>query len=143
MSQRLFVGVLSIACATLLGSSCWAATVEPVQGNLSINQGQGFQPINSRIDANVGDTLMVAPGGSAVVVYADGCKVNVQPGAVTTIAPLSPCASGSYADDTYNNPVWGYVLGAGALAALGVGAYEATQTSHAATPVPMPIPASP
>jgi hypothetical protein len=40
---------------------------------------------------------MVGPGGTATVVYDDGCKVNVQPGAVTTISPLSPCASGSNA----------------------------------------------
>jgi hypothetical protein len=40
---------------------------------------------------------MVGPGGAATVVYGDGCKVDVQPGAVTTIAPLSPCASGSNA----------------------------------------------
>jgi hypothetical protein len=42
---------------------------------------------------------MVAPGGTATVVYDDGCKVAVQPGSVTTIAPLSPCASGSSAQD--------------------------------------------
>jgi hypothetical protein len=75
----------------------WAATLEPGYGDLTINQGQGFKPINSRVDANVGDSVMVGPGGTATVVYDDGCKVNVQPGAVTTIAPLSPCASGSNA----------------------------------------------
>ncbi len=40
---------------------------------------------------------MVGPGGAAMVVYEDGCRVTVQPGAVATIAPISPCASGSYA----------------------------------------------
>jgi hypothetical protein len=33
----------------------------------------------------------------ATVVYDDGCKVDVQPGAVTSIAALSPCAAGAYA----------------------------------------------
>lgn len=110
----------------LLSTSSWAATVEPGQGNLTINQGQGFQPINSRVDANVGDSVMVAPGGSATVVYDDGCKVDVQPGAVTTIAPISPCASGSYADT-------GDMIGAAVMAvatgtAIGLGAYEASQS---------------
>jgi hypothetical protein len=77
---------------------------------------------------------MVAPGGGATVVYDDGCKVDVQPGAVTTIAPLSPCASGSYADDSSN---WGgLIIGGAAAGALGLGIYEATQTAKAGASSP-------
>jgi hypothetical protein len=97
MGKRSSVGMF--CCAMLLTSSTWAATLEPVQGGLSINQGKGFQPVNNRIDANVGDSVMVSPDGAATVIYGDGCRVKVQPGVVTTIAPLSPCASGSYAAD--------------------------------------------
>jgi hypothetical protein len=132
--MRLFLFGLCVGCAAFTGSSCLAATVEPAQGNLSINQGQGFQPVNSRLDANVGDSVMVAPGGAATVVYDDGCKVDVQPGAVTTIAPLSPCASGSYADDSSN---WGgLIIGGAAAGALGLGIYYATQTTTAGTTSP-------
>lgn len=124
MAKRPFVGAFCVAM--LLSSSTWAATIEPGQGNLTINQGQGFQPVNSRIDANVGNSVMVAPGGSATVVYDDGCKVDVQPGAVTTIAPLSPCASGSYAQD--NDFSWGGVaMGVVAAGLTGLVIYEATQ----------------
>jgi len=119
-----------------VGTACLAATVEPVQGKLSVNQGQGFEQINGRIDANVGDTVMVSPNGSAIVSYPDGCKVNVQPGAVTTIAPMSPCASGSYASDDRDNGAAAYIIGAGAAAAVGIGIYEATQTKAAASPAP-------
>src|SRR5271166_4334858 len=94
---------LSIGCAVLVASPSWAAMIQPGLGDLTINQGQGFKPVASRTDANVGDAVMVSPGGSATIVYDDGCKVDVRPGAVTTIAPLSPCASGSNAQ-TYNNP---------------------------------------
>jgi len=83
----------------LASAQAQTASVIPVQGDLSLNQGQGFQPVDSRISANVGDSLMVGPGGAATVVYQDGCQVTVQPGAVTSIAPLSPCASGSFAAD--------------------------------------------
>lgn len=96
--SRLVSG-LCIGCTILIASPSWAATVVPTTGDLSINQGQGFKPVRSGMNANVGDSLMVAPGGAATVVYEDGCKVNVQPGAVTTIAPLSPCASGSNAQN--------------------------------------------
>ena len=116
-------------CAMLLGSPARAATLEPAQGTLSINQGEGFRPVNARVDANVGDSVMVAPGGSATLVYDDGCKVDVQPGAITTIAPLSPCASGSYAQDnsTFNATAAGAVLVFGAVA--GTLIYEGTKTS--------------
>jgi hypothetical protein len=120
---------LSFLCVSLIGgslllvSASWAATIEPVQGNLSLNRGQGFQPISSRVDANVGDTVVVGPGGAAAVTYSDGCKVSVQPGAVTTIAPLSPCASGSMADDNNSNGL--YFLGVAAGFGLaGFGIYE-------------------
>lgn len=130
MAKRPALG--AFCCAMLLSSSTWAATVVPGQGNLTVNQGQGFQPVNSRVDANVGDSVMVGPNSSATVVYDDGCKVNVQPGAVTTIAPLSPCASGSYADNDQNDgSTWGAVaLGAAALAAIGVGAYAISTSGN-------------
>ena len=88
---------LCISCTLLGANPSWATTIEPGQGNLSINRGQGFKPIHSSVNANIGVSVMVGPGGAATVVYDDGCRVNVQPGAVTTIAPLSPCASGSNA----------------------------------------------
>jgi hypothetical protein len=75
---------------------------------------------------------MVGPGGSATVVYEDGCKVAVQPGAVTTIAPLSPCTSGSNAatDDW-----WGAALGVALLAiGIGVAAYEARKSNGTTQP---------
>jgi hypothetical protein len=112
-----------IGGSLLFVSACWAATIEPVQGNLQLNRGQGFQPVNSRVDANVGDTVVVGPGSTAIVTYSDGCKVSVQPGAVTTIAPLSPCASGSLADDNNQNGL--YFLGVAAGFGLaGFGIYE-------------------
>ena len=123
MAQRSFLCVSLIGGSLLLVSASWAATIEPVQGNLSLNRGQGFQPVNSRIDANVGDTVVVGPGGAAAVTYSDGCKVPVQSGAVTTIAPLSPCASGSLADDNNQNGL--YFLGVAAGFGLaGFGIYE-------------------
>ena len=123
MARRSSLCVSLVGCSLLLVSGSWAATIEPVQGNLSLNQGQGFQPINSRVDANVGDSVVVGPGGAAAVTYADGCKVSVQPDAVMTIAPLSPCASGSLADDNNSNGL--YFLGVAAGFGLaGFGIYE-------------------
>jgi hypothetical protein len=123
MARRSFLSVSLIGGSLFLVSASLAATIDPVQGNLQLNRGQGFQPVNSRVDANVGDTVVVGPGGAAAVTYSDGCKVSVQPGAVTTIAPLSPCASGSMADDNNSNGL--YFLGVAAGFGLaGFGIYE-------------------
>jgi hypothetical protein len=143
--RRLFSAV-SVGCAVLVATPSWAAVVESGYGDLTINQGQGFKPVASGTNANVGDAVMVGPGGSATVVYDDGCKINVRPGAVTTIAPLSPCASGSNAQNYNNCPIgsdgrphceddWGWAIGAGLLAiGLGVGIYEATKSKGNTTP---------
>jgi hypothetical protein len=97
--MRAFFATLAVGGALLCGTASWAATLEPVQGDLWINHGKGFEKVNSRMEAKVGDSVMVNPGGIAKVTYADGCQANVKPGAVMTIAPLSPCASGSLAAD--------------------------------------------
>jgi len=118
-------------CAMLFTSPTWAATLEPGQGNLFVSQGQGFQQVNSRIDTNVGDSVMVGPGGSATIVYDDGCKVDIQPGSVTTIAPLSPCASGSNAQnyDLVTTLVFGAVV-----VGVGVGVGIVASQTASATP---------
>jgi hypothetical protein len=148
--RRPLFSAVAIGCAVLVASPSWAAVVQPGFGNLTINQGQGFKPVTAAVNANVGDSVMVGPGGSATVVYEDGCKVDIRPGAVTTIAPLSPCASGSNAQNYNNCPIgsdgrphceddWGWAIGAGLLAiGLGVGIYEATKSNGTTT-----APASP
>jgi hypothetical protein len=138
MARRSSLCISVIGCALLLASAAGAATIEPVQGNLSLNQGQGFQPVNSRVNANVGDTVMVGPGGAAAVTYPDGCKVPVQPGSTTTIAPLSPCASGSLADDNNSNGL--YFLGVAAGFGLaGFGIYEIIHHNNNSTAENHPI----
>jgi hypothetical protein len=127
-----FFSAVAVGCAVLVATPSWAAVLEPGTGDLTINQGQGFKPVASRIDANVGDSVMVGPGGTATLVYEDGCKVNVRPGAVTTIAPLSPCASGSNAQ----NYDWGWIIGGGLLAAgLIIAGIRAAQGNGTTTPV--------
>jgi hypothetical protein len=127
-----FFSAVAVGCAVLVASPSWAAVLEPGTGDLTINQGQGFKPVTSSATANVGDSVMVGPGGSATIVYDDGCKVGVKPGAVATIAPLSPCASGSNAA---NDDWWGAALGVALLAiGIGVAAYEASKSNGTTQP---------
>ena len=136
MVQRRFLRVVSVGCAVFLSTSSWAwatakaTTVEPSQGVVLMNTGKGFKQIKKTTKAKVGDSVMVSPDGTAKIAYSDGCIVNVQPGAVATIAQLSPCASGSNAEsDRQNYSVSGTatLLAVGGLFA-GVG-YLAAQPS--------------
>jgi hypothetical protein len=138
---RRLSGALAAAVLSVVISSARAATIEPGQGNLSVNQGQGFRPVNNRIDANVGDAVMVSPGGSATIVYGDGCKVTAQPGAVLTITELSPCASGSFAQDNNNNFNW--TTGAFLLGVAGVSAFDIVQGTSGSSPSFSSSPTSP
>lgn len=108
--MRVLLAALCIGCSFLAGSAAWAATIEPVNGEVSVNQGQGFKKLDSAFEAMVGDAVMVSPGGSAKVSYADGCTIGLKPGAVMVIAALSPCASGSYAEEDDHNDHTGTIV---------------------------------
>lgn len=123
--MRGLLAALCFGCSTLAATVSWATTITPIQGQVSINQGQGFQPINGLVEAKAGDSIMVSPGGSATVAYADGCNVKLQPGAVMIIAPLSPCASGSNAQEPdQNSGMEGLIFGAGVAGVTGFVGYE-------------------
>jgi len=135
------LGILFFGFLLLVRTSCLAATVEPVEGNVFVSTSQGFQPVNERINANVGDSVMVAPGATAMVAYPDGCKVAVQPGEVTTIGRVSPCTNpfppdGTVAQDAPSNNAglaWGItgtVLGAGGI---GAAIYAITKSNNSGT----------
>lgn len=139
MIHKLNIGIGAGLAFLTLASSSMAATVEPIQGSLSVNQGKGFVQIAGPTKVNVGDAVMVSPDGSAVVVYPDGCKVAVHPGAVMRIEPISPCAVGSHAQGLHNDDAW--VIGGVTAGLLGFGIYEIE--SHGGASPSAPKPASP
>ena len=84
-------GLAVLACLPL-GQAALSATIESTSGQVLLNRGEGFLPTEAGSPADVGTTIMVQPGGTAVIVYSDGCRVNAEPGKVFTVTPLSPCA---------------------------------------------------
>jgi hypothetical protein len=110
MGRRpLLVRGLSVLCAALISTSSWAATtvtvvtVNPSKGSVLINRGNGYTEIKRPTKVRAGTNVMVGPDGAAIIAYADGCSVKVAPGSVETVAPLSPCASGSTAQGRDQN----------------------------------------
>ena len=79
----------------------FAVTVEPVEGHVTINRGDGiFRPMIGTLDADIGDSVIVRPGGLARIVYDDGCTVGIHPGDVHTISGLSPCKAPALPSDS-------------------------------------------
>jgi hypothetical protein len=130
VSSRLRVCVSVFACL-VLSAEVSAATVTSLSGHVSINRGSGFTRLSTDTSAKPGNRIMVGPSGSAEIVYDDGCRENVNPGSVVTVAQTSPCQrananvhSGSLKDGPAPQAAVSYdhlLLGA-AVVAGGVGA---------------------
>ena len=123
--------------------ACWpamaAATVQVVKGQVSINQGQGFKQVAAASAVSTGDRVMAAPNSRAKIVYADGCAVDVYPGAVVTVPEkcYEPMRAGLEAPVEQPFP-WAPVLGAAAVIGVGAcavsGCFEGEEHHHQRTP---------
>ncbi len=120
MRVRLFFLVATAILLPSVGSSLKAATLSDVQGEVLVDHGSGFDIVNGSTTLNPGDSVIVNPGGSALIVYDTECKVPVQPGAVVTVHKYSPCNGGGdgLALSTTTLVVGGAVIGLGAAAAV-------------------------
>ena len=100
-----------IATGILLGTtvSVVGASIQLVQGAVSVNRGGGYQPVVDWVAASPGDLVMAGPNGSGKITYEDGCVVEVTPGAVVAVQEKSPCSTGA----TGVRPV--YLLGGAAI----------------------------
>ena len=105
----------AFALGFVLCSPAWAANVEVVQGQISINHGQGYKPVRGKSDAFPGDSVMASPNGSGKIVYEDGCVVEVKPGAVVTVEPTSPCQAGASNSGSRRGYIIGGVVVAGVV----------------------------
>ena len=111
---------VAVILAGCFGTPSFAATVSVVQGQVLVNRGQGYEQVVGTTSANPGDTIVVNPGGSAQVVYPDGCTVPVVPGSVVSVASQSPCLVTGATETTGVNATT-LAIGA-AVVAGGVGA---------------------
>jgi hypothetical protein len=87
MATRLAV----FSSALIFAGSALAATVNPIKGQVLLNRGDGYKLVSESTDAAPGAQVIVNPLSVGQVVFADGCAVKLEPGAVFTIAAQSPC----------------------------------------------------
>ena len=86
------IATVTLAGLILANTLVQAATVQPVNGHAMINKGAGFIKIDKATRLQQGDTVIVAPGGTAKLSYSDGCSIQVKTAAVVTVRAKSPCA---------------------------------------------------
>ena len=117
--------VLALIVTTVLPAG--AATLSAVQGQVLVNTGNGFRNAQPGQTINPGDRVLVQPGASAQVSYADGSILNVPSGGVYTIPTTPPVAPPPAAGGFPP----GVLIAGGVVAAAGAGIliYQATKSS--------------
>ena len=113
---------------SLASSTAGAATLEGIAGVVLVDHGSGFSAVHGQTQLVPGDTVIANPGGSAKVVYDDGCQVPVEPGSVVSVSSQPPCSleTGSVASpgeqpwhlDTTTLLIGGGVVVGGVVAAV-------------------------
>ncbi len=81
----------AVIAASVMSSSALAASVEVVQGQVSLNRGAGYTRVSGLTKAKAGDMVMASPNGRARVAYGNGCILEVEPGTVVTVPPDANC----------------------------------------------------
>lgn len=85
---------LGAIALTLLGyAAATAATLNPIQGDILVNRGNGYRLESTASELKPGDMVVANAGAAAQIFYPDGCSVPVQAGSIVTIKQVSPCAS--------------------------------------------------
>ena len=116
MRWGILLGLLISVALSSPGSAETVATVQPIEGTLSINRGEGFVQVATSMEAPTGSQVMANPNSSGKVVYPDGCEIAINPGLLYYIQEKSPCDTGLvWAPGAY---VVGGLLVAGGVVAI-------------------------
>ena len=89
-STRLAVTALALLSAVSAARA--DATLTPVEGGVLVSKGQGFSRVTQVTALKTGDRAMVAQGSRGKITFPDGCAVDLRPGSVQIVGPVSPCA---------------------------------------------------
>ncbi len=105
------------------------ATSSAVSGPVLVNHGVGYARLGSGPLA-VGDRIMARRGGSATIVYSDGCTVHVSPGMVYTV-DASACQATAQVPTPLGEPTLNPALIGPAIgSAIAIGAIVVLATQH-------------
>ena len=89
--SRIALAVTALIALSLTGTSVFAATIEVVQGPISVNRGSGFSRVSGVGQVKAGDTVMASNAGVARVTYGGGCVMEVWAGMTFTVPSDASC----------------------------------------------------
>jgi hypothetical protein len=81
--------------ATLFTTAAQAAMLANIEGSVSINRGDGFQPVSAGATVAPGDRIKTGKSSTVNVVYENGYSVPVGPNQVRTVQYAPPSAKDS------------------------------------------------
>lgn len=91
--MKALTAVLGFVVAASISAAVRAAMLEPIQGDIRINRGAGYIPVNSPVELKSGDRVLVGSDGSATLVYSDCCSVEGGSESLLTVGTHSPCGA--------------------------------------------------
>ncbi len=115
--------VAAFAASLLIVAEAQAAKVVDIQGNVLVDHGRGFRPISMSQFVPSGTRVMARAQSSATIVYDNGCREVVAPGAVATVTQNGACELGDRRD-----------FMVGSAAAIGSAAYLIYRVGHGNRP---------
>ena len=90
MRSSIAAGAL-VGLLAFTGSAYAGASLQDVNGPISVNRGTGFELVAGPSSLKPGDRVMADRGGAATIAYSDGCTVVVKPGRVVSVTETPPC----------------------------------------------------
>ena len=97
-SKRIVSVGAAVSAAFLFSYPVSAATVVPLQGAVRVSTEDGFKRLDETSEVAPLSRVMVAPGGSATIVYTNNCQVRVT--SFATVLAKPPC-KGEFAKPSY------------------------------------------
>ena len=92
---RAALAALSLLFVTSLAQATKAV---PMDGQVLVNTGAGYRVIVDAVELKPGDSVIANFRSLGSLVYPDGCRVEVVPGSIAWVEPLSPCTAAAARD---------------------------------------------
>ncbi len=89
----------AVVVASLFATNVEAVTLSNVEGAVSVNRGDGFQPASIGSTLSSGDRVRASASGSANIVYENGCSARVAPNQVVAVLAAPPVCQGASLKD--------------------------------------------
>lgn len=97
--RSLLQAVVLIGGALYFTTQAQAAVVEVIQDKVSVNAGHSYVRVAGSVNVRPGASVMAAPGGSADIIYENGCRQRVEPGSIAVVQHDPRCDFGSIPSD--------------------------------------------